>query len=223
MRVPSPGAGIAFLALLIALCGTAVALPGKNTVERNDIKRNAVTGAKVKNESLTGKDVKGLTGRDIDESTLGQVPSAATASNATNAESAATATNAANAAAVNGVGAVKLAQPRVPDNTAPAPAVSLNGLTIDTGCSPGGAAVLTVSYSASAFQTMYELGGVETRAESVAGAHATVLSGTTPTQASLHLSVGTADGRAFAFTGHAADGGFGDSARCTFFGVLTGG
>ena len=31
-------------------------------MQRDDIRRNAVTGAKVKNESLTGKDVKGLTG-----------------------------------------------------------------------------------------------------------------------------------------------------------------
>ena len=96
---PSPALAIAFLALLVALSGTAVALPGRNTVDSGDIKNhvirnqdlrgNAVTGAKVRRNSLTGGDVRGLgggdvnadslTGEDINEGTLGQVPQAATA------------------------------------------------------------------------------------------------------------------------------------------------
>ena len=96
---PSPALAIAFLALLVALSGTAVALPGRNTVDSGDIKNqvirsldlrgNAVTGAKVRRNSLTGADVRNLgggdvnadslTGEDINEGTLGQVPQAATA------------------------------------------------------------------------------------------------------------------------------------------------
>jgi hypothetical protein len=100
-RRPSPAMAVAFVALLAALSGTAVALPGKNSVDSGDIKKNAVktldiakngvksadiaknavTGAKVKNRSLTGTDVKdnSLAGVDINESTLGKVPSAGTA------------------------------------------------------------------------------------------------------------------------------------------------
>jgi hypothetical protein len=88
---------VAFIALLAALSGTAVALPGKNSVDSGDIKNkqvkgkdlanNAVTAKKVKNSSLGGGDVKDnkLTGADIDEATLGKVPSAATADSAGNA------------------------------------------------------------------------------------------------------------------------------------------
>jgi hypothetical protein len=96
-RKPSPAMAVAFVALLAALSGTAIALPGTNSVDTGDIKnrtirgkdvhRNAVTGKKVKNGSLTGADVKGngLTGADINESTLGQVPSANSANTANSA------------------------------------------------------------------------------------------------------------------------------------------
>jgi hypothetical protein len=94
-KLPSPVTVIALVALVAALGGTAVALPGKNTVKRDDIAKNAVNGKKVKNESLTGKDVKGLTGKDIKEASLAKVPTAAQADTATNA------TNAGNAATVS--------------------------------------------------------------------------------------------------------------------------
>jgi hypothetical protein len=67
------GNTIALLALFIALGGTtyaATALP-KNSVGPKQLRKNAVSGVKVKNNSLTGADVL--------ESSLGQVPSAATA------------------------------------------------------------------------------------------------------------------------------------------------
>lgn len=92
-RRPSPAMAVAFLALLTALSGTAAALPGKNTVnsgdlkrnavKRSDIARNAVTGAKVKNDSLKGS--------DVDEASLGTVPSATTANSANAADTANTA------------------------------------------------------------------------------------------------------------------------------------
>lgn len=87
---------VATLALFIALGGVswaATSLPKnsvtskaikKNAVTSAKIKKNAVTGAKVKSRSLTGSDVKGnsLTGAQINEGTLGTVPSATTAASA---------------------------------------------------------------------------------------------------------------------------------------------
>lgn len=67
-RRPSPAMVVAFIALIAALSGTAVALPGKNTVDsgdikkgnvkRSDIARNAVTSGKVANRSLLADDFK---------------------------------------------------------------------------------------------------------------------------------------------------------------------
>jgi hypothetical protein len=110
-RQPSPAMAVAFIALLAALSGTAVALPGTNTVDsrdiingqvkRGDIGSNAVTSGKVRNGTLGGADTRNdsLTGLDIDESTLGQVPSATSANTASSATTAATA----NSVAPNGV------------------------------------------------------------------------------------------------------------------------
>jgi hypothetical protein len=90
-RRPSPAMAVAFVALLAGLSGTAVALPGANTVDSGDIRngavkgkdlrRNAVTSPKIKNSAVASSDVRndGLTGTDINEGTLGQVPSAASA------------------------------------------------------------------------------------------------------------------------------------------------
>jgi hypothetical protein len=99
---------VAFVALIAALSGSAIALPGSNGVNSGDIKNNSVKSADVKNNGLTGKDIRngrvgsadvknnGLTGTDINEGSLGQVPSAAAADTATNA------INAGNAATVGG-------------------------------------------------------------------------------------------------------------------------
>jgi hypothetical protein len=113
-RRPSPAMAVAFIALLAALSGTAVALPGKNTVDsgdirkgavkRGDIARNAVNGGKVQNGSLTGADARNdsLTGTDVQESSLGTVPSANAATNAQSATNATNAQNAANADLLDG-------------------------------------------------------------------------------------------------------------------------
>jgi hypothetical protein len=113
-RRPSPAMAVAFVALLAALSGTAVALPGKNSVDSADIKNkqvkgkdlasNAVTSAKIKNNSITGADVldDSLTGADINESSLGKVPSATNADSATTATSATSATSAADADKLDG-------------------------------------------------------------------------------------------------------------------------
>lgn len=86
------------LALFIALGGVswAAASAPKNSVSSKAIKKNAVTEAKikknsivsskVKNKSLTAADFKGdtLTGAQINEASLGTVPSAVTAAGSSN-------------------------------------------------------------------------------------------------------------------------------------------
>jgi hypothetical protein len=72
---------VATLALVLALGGVSYAatkLP-KNSVDTKQIKNNAVTGAKVKKHTLTGK--------NINLKKLGTVPSAQTATSATTASS----------------------------------------------------------------------------------------------------------------------------------------
>lgn len=88
---PSPAMVVACIALGVALGGTsyaAIRLPA-GSVGTKQLKKSAVTSPKVKNNAITGADVR--------ESTLAQVPSAANATNATHATSADTATNASSA------------------------------------------------------------------------------------------------------------------------------
>jgi hypothetical protein len=82
-RRPSPAMAVGFIALVAALSGTAVALPGVNLVDSGDIKngqvkrkdiaKNAVNGAKVANGALSGADVKdgSLTPSDFSGSVQG--------------------------------------------------------------------------------------------------------------------------------------------------------
>ncbi|MEZ5078330.1 MAG: hypothetical protein R2725_12920 [Solirubrobacterales bacterium] len=110
---PSPALAISVIALFVALGGSAYAATQIGT---KDIRNNAVTAAKIKKSSVTTAKIKAnavtaaklrsnavttakikanaVTGAKVDESTLGQVPSAASA---TTAQSADSATNAANA------------------------------------------------------------------------------------------------------------------------------
>jgi hypothetical protein len=74
VRRPSPALIVAIVALVAALAGTAVALPGKNSVKGNDIAKNAVKSSDIANDKVKGVDVL--------ESSLGQVPSAARADSA---------------------------------------------------------------------------------------------------------------------------------------------
>src|SRR5690349_11134488 len=69
-RRPSPAMIVAVVALVVAMVGTgyAASLLPKNSVGTKQIKKNAVNGSKVKNKSLTGK--------DINLNKLGTVPSA---------------------------------------------------------------------------------------------------------------------------------------------------
>jgi hypothetical protein len=110
---PSPAMAVAFVALLAALSGTAVALPGSNTVDSGDLKRGAVknskiapgavTGSKIRNGAITGSKIRNgtitgvklandtVTGAQINDSTLGTVPRAEHANTANTAERANTA------------------------------------------------------------------------------------------------------------------------------------
>ena len=73
---------VAYVALFFALSGSAYALQGKNTVDSGDIKNGQVKTADVANDkgkgALKGADIAAntLTGKDISEGSLGQVPSA---------------------------------------------------------------------------------------------------------------------------------------------------
>jgi hypothetical protein len=87
---PSPALIVALVALVAAMSGAAVALPGKNTVNSGDIKdgdvrakdleRDAVRSKHVKGKSLRGSDVQddALKGKQILEDKLEAVPAAKT-------------------------------------------------------------------------------------------------------------------------------------------------
>jgi hypothetical protein len=108
-RRPSASLVIACLALFVALGGVGYAAA---TIGSSSIIDNSIKSKDVRNNDLRGKDVRTntLKGADVDESSLGQVPSAAnadsaaTAAHATNADNATNASQAANADTVGGVG-----------------------------------------------------------------------------------------------------------------------
>lgn len=72
---PSPALVIAMLALTISVTGTAVALPGVNSVFSNDLAPNAVKRSDIANNAISGAKVGAdlLTGADVNESTLSAV------------------------------------------------------------------------------------------------------------------------------------------------------
>jgi hypothetical protein len=124
---------VAFTALLLALVGTAVALPGSNNVFKDDIATNAVgkseirTGAVGKLEARRdsvgkvelreeGERDGGLTGAYIRESTLGTVPNANT---------------------VDGHHAARV-NFRAPRGTATRVVLSFGGLIVNASCGAGG-------------------------------------------------------------------------------------
>jgi hypothetical protein len=83
VRRPSHATVVAYLALVVALGGTAMAAStlGTNTVGPRQLRRNAVTTAKVKNKAITAAKIKPgtLTGAQVNTSSLGTVPAAQTA------------------------------------------------------------------------------------------------------------------------------------------------
>jgi hypothetical protein len=131
---PSPAMVVAFIALFVAIGGSSYAvtrLPAKSVgakqirtgaVRTVHIARNAVTGAKIKNGSITRA--------DINVSSLAGVPSAASATNATHAASAAGLDR---VVQVRQAGSVGAATPNPADPAAPTIAVGGASAT----CPPG--------------------------------------------------------------------------------------
>ena len=78
-RIPSPAMVIAVIALVAGVAGSAIALPGRNSVDSNDLRRNTVATKNLKpNAVKSGKIAQNtVNGGDINESSLGTVPRAA--------------------------------------------------------------------------------------------------------------------------------------------------
>jgi hypothetical protein len=176
-RTPSPAMAVAFVALLVALSGTAVALPGRNSVDSGDIQRGAVTNpklargsvttTKLRNNSVTGPKIRNgavngakvarnsLTGLDINESTLGTVPRADAANTATSAERASTAghaNTAGNASTVGGHAAGNLV--RVAFASANSSAlVATDGTALTTAIAAPSAGFLVINAGSDVFAT----------------------------------------------------------------------
>ena len=55
-RLPSPAMAVAFIALLAAIGGTAVALPGKNKVKKDDIAKGAVSASDLAKNAVASAD-----------------------------------------------------------------------------------------------------------------------------------------------------------------------
>lgn len=110
---------VSVLALVVALGGTSYAAIKIGTKQ---LKNNAVISSKIKDDSVSGADVK--------ESTLAKVPSAATADAATSATSA---TNATNATQVGGLTFIKVNY--ISNTATPTILAQLAGLTVTATCS----------------------------------------------------------------------------------------
>jgi hypothetical protein len=57
---------VALIALVAALAGTAAALPGKNSVDKNDIKKNAIKSKNIKKGQVKSSDIADAQVQDID-------------------------------------------------------------------------------------------------------------------------------------------------------------
>jgi hypothetical protein len=84
---------VAILALFVALGGTVYAA---STINGKTIKKNTLPGNRIKQKTVTGNRLKNdaITGAQVNEATLGKVPSATTADSATTAGTAQTAVTA---------------------------------------------------------------------------------------------------------------------------------
>jgi hypothetical protein len=137
---------VAFIALCVALAGTATALPGRSRVKKDDIARNAVRSKHIRTANVRSSDIRSrsvtrsriarnainsdlvgndaLTGADILESSLGPVPNAANATNATNASK------------VNGLALQKFAFRAAPVASS-ANILNVGGLALNATCNAG--------------------------------------------------------------------------------------
>jgi hypothetical protein len=79
VRRPSPAMVVAVIALIVAMSATAVAVPGSNTIFKDDIRKDAVGKSELREQ---GDRDGGLTGAHVVESSLDKVPKAAAADRA---------------------------------------------------------------------------------------------------------------------------------------------
>jgi hypothetical protein len=131
---------VACIALVLALGGTsyAVVKPGKNSVGKQQLRKAAVVNSKINDNAVNSRTVldNSLTGSDINEARLGEVPLAAHAATADRATSADLATAA-------GRAQVAVALERVVYRTATAtvapglPAASTESDPVSARCDPG--------------------------------------------------------------------------------------
>jgi hypothetical protein len=137
---PSPSMIVAFVALCVALAGTASAIPGRNRVKKDDIARNAVRSRNIARDAIRSRHIKkrnvtrtkiarnaidsdliatdAITGADILESSLATVP------------------NATNATRVNDRSLSKVFF-RAPGGAALANVLTLGGLSLNASCGAG--------------------------------------------------------------------------------------
>lgn len=97
-RLPTPGVAVGIVALIVGLSGTAFALPGKNTVSSNDIKRNGVKASDIRKNAVGKSEIRAgavgsseirndrVRGAEVDEASLGKVPAAVRADSAAAAD-----------------------------------------------------------------------------------------------------------------------------------------
>jgi len=102
LHAPRHSTVVAYVALLAALSGGGAYAAGQIT--SHDIKKNAVLSKHIKDGQVATSDLadNAVTGAKVNEASLGQVPSAATAGTATSATTASSATTAGNAANLGG-------------------------------------------------------------------------------------------------------------------------
>jgi hypothetical protein len=156
---------VAFIALCVALAGTATALPGRARVKKDDIARAAVRSIHIKSRAIQSKHIKSravtrskiakravgssevgqdsLSGNNIVESSLATVPNAS---------------NATNAAKVNGRSVEKFAF-AAGTGTPATNVLTLNGLTVIAACATGPA--LSVSATTSVSGAFIHSGGTQ--------------------------------------------------------------
>ncbi len=145
-RRPSPAMIMALIALFVAFGGTVYA---GTKISGKTIRKNSEPGNRIKKDTVTGKQVK--------ESTLGQVPSAAAANSATTATTATTARSLTLFAHVNANGTVDGA------NSLGISSANVNNATTGTYCfrglpfAPKGFAAVGEDTPASATNVTFEL------------------------------------------------------------------
>jgi hypothetical protein len=226
---------VAFVALLAALGGTAVALPGSNNVTSGDIKRGAVGSSDLRNNSASTTDIRNntirggdvrtnsLTGSDINEGSLGTVPSANTANSANTASSASSAGNA------NTVGGrtVRSVLAAIPLGTLTQQTiVSLNGFSLTATCDAAGTPTLTMTTTRNDTQAQF---AHTNGANAPVGARTTIDAGETfdadeaQTNGSGTFTWGTRDGATLSVTmSFDEDDAFGAFNGCAFVGSAIG-